>query len=132
MKKAVSLILALMLLLSLCACGAEGGSGTSQMSKEDMLSSAESVDMKDFTDAVDNNIVSAKQLYCGKVLEVTGVVGEIKEDHIALVYESTYSGKIIDVYLSRRTGIPAAVSEDRCRRFDGRYCGNGFHNGSRV
>ena len=100
MKKAVSLILALMLPLSLCACGAECGSGTSQMSKKDMLSSAESVDMKDFTDVVDNNIVSAKQLYCGKVLEVTGVVGEIKEDHIALVYESTYSGKIIDVYLS--------------------------------
>lgn len=48
MKKAVSLILALMLLLSLCACGAEGGSDTSQMSKEDMLSSAESVDMKEF------------------------------------------------------------------------------------
>ena len=100
MKKAVSLILALMLLLTLCACGEEGSSGTPQMSKEDMLSSSESVDMKDFTDAVDNNIVSAKQLYCGKTLEVTGVVGEIKEDHIALVYESTYSGKIIDVYLS--------------------------------
>ena len=99
MKKAVSLILALMLLLSLCACGAEGGSDTSQMSKEDMLSSAESVAMKDFTDAVDNNIVSAKQLYCGKVLEVTGIIGEIKEDHIALVYKS-YSRKIIDVYLS--------------------------------
>ena len=108
MKKAVSLILALMLLLSLCACGAEGGSDTSQMSKEDMLSSAESVDMKDFTDAVDNNIVSAKQLYCGKILEVTGVVGEIKEDHIALVYESTYSGKIIDVYSAQKNWHPCS------------------------
>ena len=89
MKKLFAMCLALAMLLPLCACGAEGGSGTPKMSKEDMLSSAESVDMKDFTDAVDNNIVSAKQLYCGKVLEVTGVVGEIKEDHIALVYEST-------------------------------------------
>ena len=111
MKKVLSLILALVMCLSLCACG--GGSDnnkdntnntsknpeTTTMSKDDMLSAATAV----CSDQIDNdtfeNKAKATQLYCNKVLKVTGFVVSIEEDHIKLG-DDFYAGvTVIDVYL---------------------------------
>ncbi len=98
MKKVISLILALVLCLSLCACGGNGTSNNT-MSKEDMLAAAEVVTPSQITQDTNSNIAKAKQLYCGKVLEVTGRVASVKENYVEVGVDSKANGTVIDVYL---------------------------------
>ena len=98
MKKAISLMLAIVLCLGLYACGGKN-SKSPQMSKEDMLAAAEVVTPSQITSDVNSNIAKAKQLYCEKVLEVTGRVASVKEDYVEVGVDSTTTGTVIDVYL---------------------------------
>ena len=113
MKKSIAMLLALVMCLSLCACS--GGSETPKateeatkateapteptMSKEDMLAAAEVVTPSQITQDTNSNIAKAKQLYCGKVLEVTGRVAAVKEDYVEIGVDSKANGTVIDVYL---------------------------------
>ena len=94
MKKAISLLLTLILCLSLCACG-----DTAKMTKEDMLAVAEEVNAKQINDDYDNQ-ARAKQLYCGKTLKITGKVEEIHEDYILLGGATENYCPAVWVYLS--------------------------------
>ncbi len=106
MKKALSLILALVMCLSMCACGGDNSKGntsnkpeTTTMSKEDMLAVAEVVSPVQIEKDSNSNIAKAKQLYCGKVLEVTGVVASVKENYVEVGVDTSIAGTVIDVYL---------------------------------
>lgn len=81
MKKAVSLILALMLLLSLCACGDSAQKG---QSKEEMLENAETFLADEITLDIAGNKARA-QSYEGKTLQITGHILGIEEDHCSVV-----------------------------------------------
>lgn len=65
------------------------------MTKEEMLEVAEVADEVEIGNALFDNIVNAKQTYCGKVLEVTSLVSEIEEDNISL----GQAGSFLTVYL---------------------------------
>ena len=107
MKKLLALILAAALALSLVACGGGSGAGdtntpstgngdttstntpsgggedsTPSMTKEEMLQVAEDGDVSELNSLIAENIVSAKQAYCGKTLIMKHTVDEIKEDCI--------------------------------------------------
>ena len=108
MKKTISLLLALVMCLSLCACGG-GNSDTPDtsntaettapevktMTKEEMLEQAVTVDKTTIQNDTIENIVKAKSMYCNAVLLLEGNVSEIKQDHIVFG-NSDFS---IDVYL---------------------------------
>lgn len=98
MKKTISLLLALVLCLSLCACG---GSTTEDdaMTVDDMLAVAEEADAIQINDDYDNQ-AKAKQLYCGKILKITGKVEEIHEDYILLGGAKKEYCPAVWVYLS--------------------------------
>lgn len=109
MKKLLALILAAALALSLVACGGGGGVGdnntpstgngdttgtdtpsggedstqtANSMTKEEMLEVAELADLYDIHTACFDNVLSAKQTYCGKVLKIQAEINEIKMDSI--------------------------------------------------
>ena len=126
MKKLLALILAAALALSLVACGGGSGAGdtntpstpsggngdttstdtpsgggedsTPSMTKEEMLEVAEVADLYDIHSACFENVLSAKQTYCGKVLEVKAQVNEIKSDSI--------------IFTTGQTGITVLLSEE--------------------
>ena len=81
MKRLIALLLAAGLVLSLAACGGGGdttsdesgdttGGESNSMTKEEMLEVAVVADEVEIGNAIYENIVNAKQAYCGKVLEV--------------------------------------------------------------
>jgi len=80
MKRALSLILALILCLSLCACGGGVRDIEGKMTKEEMLAAAQSFDTNKFNDDCNNNIVQAKEKYIGNIYRRTVLVTEIQED----------------------------------------------------
>ena len=86
MKKLLALMLSAAFLVSLAACG--GGSGS--MTKEEMLEVAEVADEVEIGNALFENIANAKQIYCGKVLEVTSLVSAIEEDRVSLSQVGTF------------------------------------------
>ena len=101
MKKTVSLLLALVICLSLCACG--GGNESPEttipeepvMTKDEMLEQATEVTAAEINNAFFDNSSSAQGAYCNQILKVTGQITRIAEDHIVLgtgVY-------VVDVYL---------------------------------
>ena len=106
MKRLIALLLAAVLALSLAACG--GGDTTSDesgdttggesnsMTKEEMLEVAVVADEVEIGNAIYENIVNAKQAYCGKVLEVSSIISAIDEDSISL----GQVGSFLTVYLS--------------------------------
>ncbi len=81
-KNLLALLLALVMILSLAACGGEDAPPT----KEELLETAEEVTVyrleKDFYD----NIVAAKENYVGKSFVVLGMVTKIMEDGCLLYY----------------------------------------------
>lgn len=81
MKKAVTLILALMLLLSLCACGDSAQKG---QSKDEMLENAETFLADEITLDIAGNKARA-QSYEGKTLRITGHISDIEEDYCSVV-----------------------------------------------
>lgn len=98
MKKTLALILTAALALSLAACGGNSGAGdtntsgagngdttstdTPSMTKEEMLETAEDGNISELNHLIAENILSAKQAYCGKVLTFRGNIYGIKEDCI--------------------------------------------------
>ena len=97
MKKAISLLLALVLCLSLCACGSgndtpettEAPTETTSpevtvMTKEEMLEQALEAQLHEVENEFHENLAKAKQEYCNKVLKLTGRIANIAEDHIEL------------------------------------------------
>lgn len=102
MKKTISLLLALAMCLSLCACGSakqETGSAEKNgeleasansetqvelMSKEDMLSSADPL-TRDEVDKSINNIAFAKSLI-GNVYTFAGNIWSVEEDHAVITF----------------------------------------------
>lgn len=110
MKKLLALMLAAALALSLAACG--GGAGgnnmsstgngdttstdTPSMTKEEMIEQSKECTAWDINKATLNNLVRAKQKYCGKTLLIMGEITEITSDYIIL----GTSGTNIEVYLS--------------------------------
>lgn len=101
MKKTLALILIGALTLSLAACGGSNGKennntsstgnttssggvedSTPSMTKEEMLEVAVNGDISELNSLIADNILSAKQAYCGKVLTMKHAVDEIKEDCI--------------------------------------------------
>lgn len=101
MKQYIALVLALVMCLSLCACG--GGNESPEtttpeeaiMSKEEMLEQAMDVQVHEIENVSHDNIARAKQDYCNKVLNLTGQISKIAEDHIELGI-GLY---VVDVYL---------------------------------
>ena len=82
--------LALAMLLPLCACGG------SQISKDEMLENAESLDVTAFNDEYQSNKVKLTEQYEGKeqTVIISGYVDAIEADHITL---ENYI--LLDVYL---------------------------------
>jgi len=97
-------------MLSLVACGGEGGS----MTKEEMLEVAEVVDVVEVSDAVNSNIVSAKQTYCGKVLEVQSSAFEIEEDRIDIGHFIVYLPEedIAKIQKNQRITVVGKTNDD--------------------
>ena len=104
MKKGISLLLAGVLALSLAACGGNttsaetgGSSGgeSNSMTKEEMLEAAVVADEVEIGNAIYENVVNAKQTYCGKTLEVSSIISAIDEDSISLGQVGTF----LTVYL---------------------------------
>jgi len=99
MKKAITLLLAAMLALSLTACG--GGAQTAAetgMTKEEMLSVAEEIKFSDIFDDYQNNKARTLEKYCGNIFTISYPIGEIDTDYLVL-YTSWLNR--IKVYLSR-------------------------------
>ena len=105
MKKALSLILALVLCLSLCACG--GGNDTPDTTdtkapeeavptKEELLAQALAVDYTTINNDSFENLAKAKSLYCNATLKLDGTIYEIKEDHVRIGNGLTWG---VSVYL---------------------------------
>ena len=85
MKRATSLLLAIVLCLSLCACG--GGNGNvaeGKLSKEELLSSAKVFNRNTYMDDCRANLLRAEEKYVGKIFKLTGVVKEINVDSCVL------------------------------------------------
>ncbi len=107
MKKALALLLALIMCLSLAACG--GGNDTptqdttetpttteapteSVMTKEEMIAVAQDIG-EDFDKDFEANPVSAEDKYLGNVYYVTGRVNNIESDHIGVGAFTVYLPK---------------------------------------
>lgn len=75
MKRPLALFLALLMALSLCACG-----GDTPPTKEEMLEIAETAYIGTLTEDFRNNVVAAKDKYAGKPFIVPGYVYEIAEE----------------------------------------------------
>jgi len=126
MKKVISLVLALMTCLSLCACGGNGDSAATPgaaapgaaaddatqepttvpekpVTKEEMLAVAEKYSMADIQ--VDYAYIGAYKdhavKFCDKTLLLSGWIENIYEDHIKLfdTYGQKYITYFMDVYL---------------------------------
>ena len=103
MKKILKFMILTAVIISLTACkkeiGTEENTETSiktvGMTKEEMLEVAEVAEEVEMNNALVENIVSAKQTYCDKVLEVTAPVYMIEEDYILV----GQNGSSLIVYL---------------------------------
>ena len=82
MKKALSLILALVLCLSLYACGEK----ESKPTKEQLLASAVDINTITFFDDCTSNLERAKEKHKGQIYKFSVVVQEINEDSITAGY----------------------------------------------
>ena len=105
MKQVISLLLALVLCLSLCACG--GGNDTpvtndtnvpveAVPTKEELLAQALAVDYTTINNDSFENLAKAKSLYCNATLKLDGTIYEIKEDHVRIGNGLTWG---VSVYL---------------------------------
>lgn len=81
MKRILTLFLALLMVLSLCACGED-----TPPTKEEMLENAETAYLNDLMSDFRNNVIAAKDKYARKPFIVPGLVAEIREDSCLLHY----------------------------------------------
>lgn len=121
MKRWIVLLLAVVLVLSLAACGGkaenpaeepqdvpsetqDGGEGSEQpedtaMTKEEMLEQALEVDSATIHRDSLENLANAKDLYCSKILLLEGTVLEIQEDCAVIGTILTDDAYVTDAYL---------------------------------
>ena len=122
MKKVLEFLLAAALTLSLAACGAGGDGGGSEnrqdppssaadnsaeqdnvsdgksMTLDEMLAAAETGSLEEVNEACSENILNAKDTYCGKIYQYTGVVRTISSDGARI--DDSETGIFINVTLS--------------------------------
>ena len=89
MKKALSLILAIVLCCGLCACGSNNQitaetTEPAVESKDSLLAKAEELDVYTFGEARKENIVNAEAKYEGKTILVTGYIKNIDKEGVVL------------------------------------------------
>ena len=89
MKKALSLILAIVLCCGLCACGSNNQitaetTESAVESKDSLLAKAEELDVYTFGKAREENIVNAEAKYEGKTILLTGYITKIDKEGITL------------------------------------------------
>lgn len=96
MKKTISLILAFVLCLSLCACGGEASSARKTQTVDELLSNAIRIEIRSFLKQCDDNVVKASNEFEGKNCIIEGFVSEINKDSIRISNEYLY----VNVYLS--------------------------------
>ncbi len=109
MKKLLALMLAAALALSLVACGGSGGTGDTNtssgdttgtdtpsggMTKEEMLEQATECSAAEIAGETANNVARATQTYCGKILSIKGIIGEISADYIQIDSNSIVRFKV--------------------------------------
>ena len=97
MKKALSLILALVLCLSLCACGGNQSSdpnpsAETQPSKEDILKEASDMNLVAAGKAFEENKVNAQDTYYNKYYTIVGTVRQIESDEVIINPINAVSG----------------------------------------
>ena len=116
MKKALSLLLALVMCLSLCACG--GGNDTpktteapteateAQLSKEELIANAIKTDVMTLQSAAGANRLKAKQDYCNKPIIVTGKAISVNEEYVRICdsQASVYAYLAVDELMEVTTG----------------------------
>ena len=103
MKKAVSLILALVKCLSLCACGGNSGETAGTLTKDEMVETAESLDCATILSDYEGNPVNAKDQYTGKVFTFEGYVERITSSYVTIVPVCTphrNGSASVEVYLT--------------------------------
>lgn len=79
MKKFLCFFLALMLCLSLCACG------RSSVTKDEMIAIAEPLDCITIISDYESNPYSAKDKYTGKVFTVAGYIEDFSSSYVTIV-----------------------------------------------
>lgn len=102
MKKALSLLLALVLCLSLCACGEvshseqdKSGSdqdtvaNNTQLTKDEMIATAEALDCTTILSDYESNPYNAKDKYTSKVFTIAGYIEEFFPTYVTIVPIST-------------------------------------------
>lgn len=115
MKKAISLILALVMCLSLCACGdsknlekadattATNATTTAAMTKDEMINAAAALDCAAILSDYENNPINAKENHTGKVFSFDGYVEEITSTSatiIPMVTPHKYGTASVALYLT--------------------------------
>lgn len=104
MKKLLSLTLALVMCLSLCACGGGNDSqpGTAT-TKDDMVNTAETLDCFAVLSDYEGNPINAKEKYTGKIFSFEGYVEKISSSSVTIIPMVTphKSGLVsVEVYLT--------------------------------
>ncbi|MBR4289482.1 MAG: hypothetical protein IKT52_02445 [Oscillospiraceae bacterium] len=94
MKKVMSLLLALVWCLFLCACGGESNTVDTPETTQAPVNAVK-IDVYTFLKECSSNIVKASNDYEGKNCIIGGYITEIEKDHIALYYSYLY----VDVFL---------------------------------
>ena len=113
MKKALSLLLAFVLCLPLCACGDNNGNSTKEkLSQEDMLAVAQTLDASQYLNDYRANTLRAKENYVGKVYRLSGVVRKINDGYCEIDYYASWGLYLeIDVYFDKDTLMNLTVGE---------------------
>ncbi len=84
MKKVISLIMALVLCLPLCACSARN-----KMTKEEMLSAARDFDYAAFSKSIEENKLRAEEAYVGNIYKIDGFIKTINKNSCTLSFLSS-------------------------------------------
>jgi len=82
MKKFISLLLALAMYLSMCACGGS----EKEMTKEEMMEAASDFDFSAFKKAISSNEAKAKETYAGGIYHISAFVEEITDNKCTLTF----------------------------------------------
>lgn len=91
MKKVIAILMAMALMLSMVACG--GGSGTSQMTKEEMLAAVEDIDFDEISTEFSKNEQRARELiqtHIGSIIEYSDFVESVGNDSAMIGHSIVY------------------------------------------
>lgn len=101
MKKVLALMLALVLILSLVACGGENRNSVEKpsMTKEELLEEAQDTSIRKMGEDFSNNVSKAKDTYFNKAFKVWGDIFEIGEDYVDIRPSNEFIEDPMYVYL---------------------------------